>query len=40
VRQRIVDPQGEVDWAIECTIDLSVARDEDVPLLELVRVGV
>jgi len=29
-----------VDWAIECAIDFSVARDEDAPLLERVRVGV
>ncbi len=40
VRQRIVDPEGEVDWAMECAVDLSAARDEEAPLLELVRVGV
>ena len=39
VRQRIVDPQGEVDWVIECAVDLSDARAEELPLIELVRVG-
>jgi superfamily II RNA helicase len=38
-RQRIVDPDGEVDWVIDCSIDLSVPREEDAPLLTLVRVG-
>jgi len=38
-RQRIVDPQGEVDWVVECAIDLSGAPGEEEPLLELVRVG-
>jgi hypothetical protein len=38
-RQRIVDPEGEVDWVIECSIDLAQPRGAEVPLLELVRVG-
>jgi superfamily II RNA helicase len=38
-RQRIVDPEGEVDWVIECTIDLARPRPAEAPLLELVRVG-
>jgi superfamily II RNA helicase len=38
-RQRIVDPGGEVDWVIECTIDLSAERGEDEPLIELARIG-
>jgi superfamily II RNA helicase len=38
-RQRIVDPEGEVDWVVECTIDLAAERPADAPLLELVRVG-
>ncbi|HET9598652.1 MAG TPA: DUF3516 domain-containing protein, partial [Anaeromyxobacteraceae bacterium] len=38
-RQRIVDPQGEVDWVIECAIDVTVERPQDAPLLELQRVG-
>ena len=38
-RQRIVDPEGEVDWVIECSIDLAGSRPAEAPLLELVRVG-
>ena len=38
-RQRIVDPEGEVDWVVECAVDLGAERPEDAPLLELVRVG-
>jgi len=38
-RQRIVDPEGEVDWLLDCRIDLASARSDDGPLLELVRVG-
>jgi hypothetical protein len=38
-RQRIVDPEGEVDWVIECAIDLVRERLADAPLIELVRVG-
>jgi len=39
VRQRIVDETGEVDWVVECTIDLGVERPDDAPLIELVRIG-
>ena len=38
-RQRIVDPEGEVDWVIECAIDLARTRPAEAPLIELVRVG-
>ncbi len=38
-RQRIVDPEGEVDWMIECSIDLAEPRPAEAPLLALVRVG-
>jgi len=37
--QRIVDEDGEVDWMLECIVDLSAPRDPDLPLVELVRVG-
>ncbi len=37
--QRIVDEAGEVDWMIQCEIDLSAPRDPDLPLLALVRLG-
>jgi hypothetical protein len=39
VRQRLVDPDGEVDWMVEGAIDLSAERPDDAPLVELVRVG-
>jgi hypothetical protein len=38
-RQRIVDPEGEVDWVIECAIDLGLERPAEGPLIELVRIG-
>jgi hypothetical protein len=37
--QRIVDEAGEVDWMLQCEIDLSAPCDPDLPLLSLVRVG-
>ncbi len=40
VMQKIVDEQGEDDWMIECEIDLREPRDEDAPLIELIRIGV
>ena len=46
VVQRLLDPKGDDDWAIEGRIDLSThpsgdaAGLDDVPILELVRVGV
>jgi superfamily II RNA helicase len=40
VVQRIVDEAGEVDWMLQCEIDLTdPARDTDQPLLTLVRAG-
>ena len=38
-RQRVVDPEGEVDWVIECAIDLERPRPDEGPLVELVRIG-
>jgi hypothetical protein len=38
-RQRIVDPEGEVDTMLDCVVDLSEPRTEDLPLIELVRIG-
>jgi superfamily II RNA helicase len=38
--QRIVDETGEVDWMVECEVDLTGPYDPDEPLLELVRVAV
>jgi len=37
--QRIVDDAGEVDWMLECAVDLSEPRDPDLPLVELTRVA-
>jgi len=37
--QRIVDEAGEVDWMLECVVDLSAPRDLDLPLVDLVRIG-
>ncbi len=41
--QRLVDPEGEVDWALHCAIDLERPRAEgaaeDEPVIELVRIG-
>jgi superfamily II RNA helicase len=39
VRQRIVDEAGEVDWVVECAVDLSAEHPDDAPLVELVRIG-
>jgi superfamily II RNA helicase len=38
-QQRIVDPAGDEDWMLDCTIDLSEPRDEDLPLIALRRIG-
>ncbi|HSN14938.1 MAG TPA: DUF3516 domain-containing protein, partial [Anaeromyxobacteraceae bacterium] len=38
--QRIVDEEGEADWALFCEVDLSGPVDPDLPLLGLLRVGV
>ena len=37
--QRIVDEEGEVDWMLECTIDLEGRTDPDEPLVELDRIA-
>ncbi|MCX5730860.1 MAG: DUF3516 domain-containing protein, partial [Deltaproteobacteria bacterium] len=37
--QRIVDEAGEVDWMLECEVDLTGPHDPDAPLIALVRVG-
>jgi hypothetical protein len=40
VQQKIVDPEREEDWALECAVDLSEPRDESGPLIELRRIGI
>jgi superfamily II RNA helicase len=39
VRQRLVDEAGEVDWVVEGAIDLAADRDEEAPLVAVVRIG-
>jgi hypothetical protein len=40
VEQRIIDPQGDEDWAIFARVDLTAPpATEEAPLIELVRVG-
>jgi superfamily II RNA helicase len=40
VMQKIIDPQGEEDWGIECLVDLSTYKDQTEPLIELRRIGI
>jgi len=37
--QRIVDEEGEVDWMVECEVDLTGSYDPDQPLISLVRLA-
>jgi hypothetical protein len=37
--QRLVDEQGEVDWMLDCVVDLDGPRGPDDPLVELVRIA-
>jgi superfamily II RNA helicase len=37
--QRLVDEAGEVDWMIQCEVDLTGDFDPDRPVLTLLRVG-
>jgi hypothetical protein len=37
--QRIVDEAGEVDWMLECAVDLEERPGPDEPLVELVRIS-
>jgi superfamily II RNA helicase len=40
VQQRLIDPEGEEDWSLDCVVDLSIPRPEGAPLLDLQRVGI
>ncbi len=40
VRQRIVDPEGDEDWMLACTVDLTNERPSDAPLISLMRIGI
>jgi hypothetical protein len=37
--QRIVDEAGEVDWMLECAVDLEERPGPDEPLVELLRIS-
>jgi superfamily II RNA helicase len=37
--QRIVDEAGEVDWMLQCEVDLTGDFDPDRPIISLLRVG-
>jgi superfamily II RNA helicase len=37
--QRIVDPEGEADWALFCEVDLAGPFDPDQPVISLLRIG-
>ncbi len=37
--QKVVDPEGETDWMLDCIVDLEAQRDGDQPLIALRRIG-
>jgi len=39
VGQRILDPEGDDDWMLECLVDLSIQRADEAPLIALRRIG-
>ncbi|MFL5319180.1 MAG: DUF3516 domain-containing protein, partial [Myxococcaceae bacterium] len=39
VRHNLVDPEGNEDFAIEAVVDLNEDRSEDLPVIELLRIG-
>jgi superfamily II RNA helicase len=39
VMQKIIDPEGDEDWALHGVVDLQRSFDEDAPLVELYRIG-
>ena len=39
-RQRILDPDGEADWMLDCVAELPPGPLADAPLLQLRRIGV
>ena len=38
-QQKIIDPEGNDDWMIDCLIDLTIPRNPKDPLIELRRLG-
>jgi superfamily II RNA helicase len=44
-QQRLIDPEGDEDWVLDCSVDLAAlegdpARVESAPLIELQRIGI
>ena len=40
-QQRLIDPEGDEDWTLDCVVDLSVAPGAPAePLIELARIGI
>jgi len=40
-QQRLIDPEGDEDWAIDCLVDLSnTTPPAGAPLIQLQRIGV
>jgi superfamily II RNA helicase len=39
VIQKIVDPDGEADWMLDCIVDLNSPRPDEAPLIALRRIG-
>ncbi len=39
VSQRILDPEGDDDWMLECLVDLTIQRPDEAPLIALRRIG-
>ena len=40
IHQKIIDPEGEEDWGLECEIDLTEPYDEIGPLIKLKKIGI
>ena len=39
-QQKIVDPEGDEDWMLDCAVDLTEPRDGSEPLIELRKPAV
>jgi superfamily II RNA helicase len=39
VQQKVMDPEANGEWMLDCILDLSQPPEEDAPLLELRRIG-
>jgi len=39
-QQALIDPEGDEDWSLDCVVDLTTARTDGAPILDLQRIGV